>query len=374
MTPSLRIPAIRFRQGLNRELFSFVVDGKEIPRFANIVRLGRNRQNENELFGYQRPEVFSHIKEIRRYLESENPLMPNALVVAFQTPLYFREFEQEQLGDCHSVAGILEIPCPVSISEKIGWIVDGQQRTAAIRDSRINSFPVSVVAFIANEKEQREQFILVNSTKPLSKDLIYELLPSTDTRLTHNLEKRKIPSELVTRLNFPGNLIDHAPFSGRIKTPTNFNPQANISYNAVLKMLENSISNGILLEYSKKENHSSDLDEMLAVVNNYWQAVSEIFPIAWKLPPSKSRLTHGAGVVAMGFLMDAICERMQFKDRIRKEAIYTELKKIEPICSWTHGTWSFPKGDLQWQALQNTPRDIEILASFLLSSYLSAST
>ena len=36
----------------------------------------------------QRPEVLSHIASIRRYLESEAPMIPNALVVAFDKRLH----------------------------------------------------------------------------------------------------------------------------------------------------------------------------------------------------------------------------------------------------------------------------------------------
>ena len=55
------------------------------------------------------------------------------------------------------------------------WIVNGQQRMAAICSAKIKSFPICVVGFIASDDgEQREQFILVNSTKPLPKGLIYE--------------------------------------------------------------------------------------------------------------------------------------------------------------------------------------------------------
>jgi DGQHR domain-containing protein len=64
-----------------------------------------------------------------------------------------------------------------------GLIVDGQQRAAAIREARVDSFPICVTAFIADDdREQREQFILVNSTKPLPKGLIYELLPTTEMK------------------------------------------------------------------------------------------------------------------------------------------------------------------------------------------------
>jgi DGQHR domain-containing protein len=84
--------------------------------------------------------------------------------------------------------------------EKPGWIVDGQQRMAAIRDAAISSFPICVTAFVAEgEQEQKEQFILVNSTKPLPKGLIYELLPTTQMTLP-SLLQRRFPAYLTTSL------------------------------------------------------------------------------------------------------------------------------------------------------------------------------
>jgi Winged helix-turn helix len=78
--------------------------------------------------------------------------------------------------------GVLVIP--LDEEERPGWIVDSQQRAAAIRDARVERFPIFLYAFITEEiAEQRAQFILVNSTKPLPKGLIHELLPATDAPL-----------------------------------------------------------------------------------------------------------------------------------------------------------------------------------------------
>lgn len=374
MSETIQIPAIKFNQGSNRELYTFVVDGKSIPQFANIVRIGRDQEKQNELFGYQRPEVFAHIKEIRRYLESENPLMPNALVIAFDRSVDFTEFKTKSARNCASSAGVIELPCSDNASLKIGWIVDGQQRTAAIRDSEVDSFPVSVVAFVANQEEQREQFILVNSTKPLPKDLIYELLPSTNTRLALPLEKRKLPAQIVTRLNYPVDGDEHTPFAGRIKTPTNRNTDgnANISYNSVLKLLEHSLSDGTLMHYTYTESGEPDIDGIVAILNKYWGAVADTFPTAWKLPPAKSRLTHGAGMVSMGFLMDAITERADDHADLSKAAFRDELERISDMCKWTEGAWGFSDGPRAWNDIQNLPKDIEALANHLLKAYLKS--
>src|SRR6266511_1354767 len=83
----LRVPALEIRQGPNRTLYSFAIDGKQLPRFAAISRI--HRDDTAQIHGYQRPEVLSHIAAIRRYLESEDPMIPNALVVAFDSRVRF---------------------------------------------------------------------------------------------------------------------------------------------------------------------------------------------------------------------------------------------------------------------------------------------
>src|SRR5256885_7526211 len=106
---------------------------------------------------------------------------------------------------------------PLDEEERPGWIVDGQQRAAAIRDARVTRFPIFVNAFITEEvAEQRAQFILVNSTKPLPKGLIHELLPATDAPLPLALHKKRLPALLLERLNYD----QQYPLRGRIRTPT----------------------------------------------------------------------------------------------------------------------------------------------------------
>jgi DGQHR domain-containing protein len=371
MSYILEIPAIRYRQGKGQYLYSFVIDGKAIPQFANIVRIGRDSEETNELFGYQRPEVYSHIKEIRKYLESDNPLMPNALVIAFDKKVKFRAFKNDVSTNTNCQVGEIQLPCTSDEKKKIGWIVDGQQRTAAIREAALKSFPIAVVGFQADEQKQREQFILVNSTKPLPKDLIYELLPSTETQLAQVLEKRKLPALLSNELNFPADFdIEHCPFAARIKTPTN--PSGTISYNSVLKVLEHSLSDGILMRYVATNDGHPDIPGMVQILNNYWGAVSSIFAHAWSLPPSKSRLTHGAGMVAMGFLMDTIYERHDGDIHLKRETIQNELSRLANKCAWTEGSWSFGDQPRAWNDIQNLPKDIELLTNHIVSMYLKS--
>lgn len=364
ITGNLELPAIEVQQGRGRMLYLFAVDGKQLPSFTTVSRI--RRSDEDGIEGYQRPEVLSHVRAIRRYIESENPLVPNALVIAFDGRVTF----DPDSGGCSSDfsrTGRLVIPVDDALDdhEKPGWIVDGQQRTAAIREARIDSFPVSVVGFITDsDAEQRAQFILVNATKPLPKSLIYELLPATDGELPEQLQRRQLPARLLERLNFDEN----SELRGVIQTATT--PTGIIKDNSILKSLESSITDGCLYRFRDPMTGDGDVELMLAVLKPFWQAVSLVFVEDWKKPTRKSRLMHGAGVVALSFLMDAIAERFLDTRLPSLEDFIRHLRLVKPICHWSSGAWEFgPENLRRWNDIQNTPRDTQLLTSHLLFEY-----
>jgi len=371
----LRVPALEVRQSPGKTLYSFAVDGKLIHDFAAVSRI--RREDDNHIVGYQRPEVLLHIAEIRNYIESESPMIPNAVVVAFDPRVRFEPLESNDDTSpvSYSNPGTLVIPVDETWGpdEKPGFIVDGQQRIAAIRDSNLAAFPVCVTAFItSNLKEQTEQFILVNSTKPLPKGLIYELLPNTEAALSTQLQRRRFPAMLLNLLN----TRRESPFFGLIQTPTNPRDMTDrnhakgvIKDNSILKMLENSLSDGVLHDL-RYLGDGPDIEGMISVVSNFWGAVREVFPEAWAKDPGKSRLMHGAGMVSMGFVMDAICARYRKLRAPDKQQFIDDLLPLQSICFWTGGKWVFGSGkEFEWNEIQNVPRHIEILTNHLLYQY-----
>jgi DGQHR domain-containing protein len=395
---TIEVPAIAIRQSEKRELYAFAVDGKRLHDFAQVSRLGRDESEK--IAGYQRPEVVAHIAEIRNYLESEEPMLPNAIVVAFNSRVQFKPLDgtRSDKGPAH---GHLVIPTDSDTDgAKAGWIVDGQQRAAAIRDARLDAFPVFVTGFITDSvAEQREQFILVNSTKPLPKGLIYELLPATDVQLASHLQRRRFPAYLLDRLNYDS----RSPLHLAIQTPTNpfldlkvrsrrgfqtmpqpkpdkgtpTDPKAGeaklqgfIKDNSILRMIENSLRDGALYRCRLQADGEADTERMLELLFNFWETVALVFKDAWGQPPTRSRLTHGVGIVSMGYLMDAIA------DRYRAEGIPTvvqfeaDLEPLKPLCSWTDGYWDFGSGtQRKWNEVQNTTKDIQLVANYLLVQY-----
>lgn len=362
MSTVLRIPAIEVRQSSTRTLYTFAVDGKLVHRFASVSRI---RRTDESLLGYQRPEVIAHIAEIRNYLESEAPMVPNAVVIAFDGRVSFEPADGPS-GE-YSRAGELIIPMVDEDNEeedRAGFIVDGQQRLAAVREAEIEAFPLCVSAFITNDvREQTEQFILVNSTKPLPKGLIYELLPGTDALLPTTLHRRRLPAHLLTQLNRETG----SPLYKLVSTVTN--PEGKIKDNSILKMLENSLSDGVLYRL-RDESNNADVETMLTVLYSFWRAVARTFPNAWSLPPKKSRLMHGAGIVSMGFIMDAISERYRPKGLPTEKQFAKDLSALVDVCRWTDGMWDFGPGQQRkWNEIQNTTKDIQLLTNYLLAHY-----
>lgn len=362
MGRQLRIPAIEVQQSPGRVLYTFAVDGKLVPTFATVSRI--KRDEGASLSGYQRPEVLSHIGEIRTYLESESPLVPNAVVIAFDSRATF-----VPLGAVGEFSRAGEFIIPLEENEDDahlpGFIVDGQQRLAAIRDAALERFPICVTAFITDDvREQTEQFILVNSTKPLPKGLIYELLPSTEAQLPSLLVRRRLPAYLAARLNFD----DSSPLRGLIQTPTN--PNGIMKDNSILRAIENSLSDGILYRLRNSSGDEPDPEPLLGALNNFWTAVREVFRDAWGLPAKRSRLMHGAGVASLGFLMDAISEHYRSTAIPTESQFRKDLKPLKEVCRWTDGYWNFGPGlERKWCDVQNTTKDIKLLSNYLFVQY-----
>lgn len=359
---TLRLPALEVRQG-GRRIYCFAVDGKKLHDFTAVSRV---RRGEDDLLqGYQRPEVLSHIRAIKRYLESDGAMLPNALVLAFDTSVRFIPSQRATPSDpsVPSIPGELEIRYAESMddAEKPAWVVDGQQRSAAIRDADIAEFPVAAVGFIADgEEDQRSQFILVNSTKPLPKGLIHELLPETTGQLPPAYAKRRLPALLMSRLNVDGK----GAFYGRIASPTS--PDGNIKDNSVLRMLEHSLFEGALYQYRDPRDGGGDVDRMLLHLRSFWNIVRQSFHDAWKLPPRQSRLTHGVGIQAMGFVMDALTEDMP-AEKVDSDEVRAAVLGLLPVAAWTSGTWRFSDGEeRRWNGLQNTPNDVRLLTNLLV--------
>src|ERR1700756_4925695 len=88
--------ALRIEQNEKHPLYVFCLTGQEILSVADISRLSRD--DAGKLIGYQRPHVKRHIQDIVEYLNSEDILFPNSLILALSSKVRFRA-SRGRVGD-----------------------------------------------------------------------------------------------------------------------------------------------------------------------------------------------------------------------------------------------------------------------------------
>ena len=354
----MRFDALQITQPSGRNVYAFATTADALLGIVDISRICRNDQGD--LIGYQRPEVVGHISEIRNYLDGDDAILPNTLVVAFDNSVSFTECESNANGSL-SHYGSLHVPDVFGGQRKPGFVVDGQQRLAAIASCRHEAFPVFVTALVVTDvEEQRKQFILVNRTKPLPQGLIFELLPEIEGVLPEVLSRQRLAAAITTRLNLDKDSVLYQS----IKSPTC--PGGSIKDNSVRRMVRNSLSDGVLFDLMLDE---PDEDRFIAsaipAISTFWSAVAETFPEAWDLPPERSRLTHGVGVAAMGYVMDHIYLRLPSRDDWNSTAVARSVNALRQYCAWTEGNWDFGRNGIRrWNELQNIDRDIRMLTNY----------
>ncbi len=334
---------------------------QDIERVCMISRVHRN--DTQQLIGYQRAEVSSHIDNIARYLSDEKAVIPNSIIICFNS--------STSISINENGIGTLKIPTNI----RTGLIIDGQQRVAALRKSGRNDFYFPVTIFITDDEEfERTQFLLINSAKPLSKSLVYELIPYVKSGLTSPLMRKKMPSKIIQYLNYD----KLSPLYGYIKLNTN--PSGIIADNSIMKFIDNSLREGALydfLSFSNGEFEEDNFKKAIEYINGFFSSVHEVFPQDWGRKPRESRLFHGAGIICLGQIFDEIYYEYKHKmvNVSFKEFAVEMLSKLKPICHWSSGVWDFGV-DLEgvpikrkWNQIQNIPTDISMLSRYLLIKY-----
>ena len=345
-----RFNAVRARQAAGYDVFVFAAHPSEVLSFAAIERVAR--ADDGQLKGFQRHQVASHIRDIRDYLSREDALLPNAVIVAFIDGVKIKDL----------AGGMVEVEISLQADEKPGFVVDGQQRLTALSGIEKPNFQVFVSALICKDyNELRQQFVLINNTRPLPKTLIYELLPNVEG-LPERFTQRKFSARIVDLLNFTRG----SSLYGEVRQHTN--PTGVISDTAMQRLIMNSSSDGsirTLMQYEDRDERAFHL------VSEFFHAVASVYGPAWAgMTPRFSRLRHGAGIVAMGFVMDHLYSVEGATERHHFEP---GLRLLAPYTAWTCGQWQLETWDTRpWNGIQNTPNDIDLLTRYLISSLKKA--
>jgi DGQHR domain-containing protein len=317
---------------------------REVLAWARIERVGRT--GDGSLRGFQRPQIATHIKEIRDYLAHQDAVLPNPIVVAFVGGVRVVDS-----GD--GTASVTLSPG----STGLGFVVDGQQRLTALAGLPQKDFQIFVSLLVCSDYEElRRQFVLINNTRPLPKALIYELLPRVEG-LPLRLSSRSSAAYLTERLNYD----ERSSLRGQIYQHTN--PTGVVRDTAIQKVIMSSTSDGALRDFRGQQDEA---ECSFLLISEFYAAVQEVFAEDWKgHGPKTSRLVHGAGVIAMGYVLELLYARDGARDR---HAFAKGLAVLRGRTAWTHGSWRFGESEVvPWNAVQNVQRQIMALAHYLVT-------
>lgn len=331
-------PTVSPMQGTGPRVLCFVASPAQVAGIARIERIGRDAKGK--LSGFQRPQIAAHIREIRDYLTADDAMLPNAIVLAFD-----KSASVDDDGALH-----------VDVSDgPPGWVVDGQQRLCAALGLEGKAFEFVVTAFLCEDpRELNRQFILINNTRPLAKPLIYELLPGV-SGLPHRLSDRSGAALLVEALNYR----EESSLAGMIHQQTN--PDGIIKDTLMQKVLMNSLQQGALRAF---EGDHDLMNEGYELVSAFFTAVKSVFEKDWSgRTPKTSRLLHGVGLIAMGYVMDELAIRTQARTSAEFEA---GLIHLRGKTHWSAGEWDFGTERRPWNGLQNTQADYRLLSHHLV--------
>src|SRR5688572_15537993 len=116
----LRRRALLLEQNPEHPLYLFSLTGEELLQIADISRVSRD--DAGKLIGYQRPEVRHHVEEIAEYLNGEDVIFPNSIILALSSRIKFTRSRGPQVDDGLVGAGTLEIPLPKEGEPRPAWI------------------------------------------------------------------------------------------------------------------------------------------------------------------------------------------------------------------------------------------------------------
>ena len=357
---SIVTKALKTQQGNGVDVFAFFLYGSDITRVADISRI--NRIDGETLRGFQRKEIRNHVNAIIDFLDSGSVLFPNAIILAISPEVEFKQSRGPSPSGMLNIAqsGTLTIPIHPE-GNRIAWIVDGQQRSLALAKAKNSQIPIPVIAFISSDLDiQREQFILINKSKPLPTRLINELLPEISAKLPRDLAMKQLPSSLC-------NLLNHdpkSPFYQLIRRESEADlTRAVIIDTAIIEAIKENLKSPMGALNQFKGTNTSDTDAMYRTLVLYWSTIRRAFPDAWGKSPNESRLMHSAGIRAMGALMDQIMMRADSSTSPDAE-IEESISRLVPHCCWIDGTWE--NLGWRWNEIQSTKSHISKLTEYLI--------
>jgi len=293
-TRKLNFKCLTFKQD-GSTLVIFVASAKKLWQIVDI-----NRKAEDKDEGYQRVLSVARAKKIADFIEKGN-ILPTSVLISFDKATLTQKGTK------------LTVPN----KSNAGWVIDGQHRLAGAHQSK-KDILLPVVAFINLEiQDQINCFVTINREQkgvPTSLYLdLLKLLPGKRTEAEVTRERAAgIGTELKhdeSSLFFDRIVITVSPKKGELSL-TNF----------VRKVVPLIKRDGRLATFT--------MEECKGIINNYFTAISHVFPKEFKKPDSVFFRTVGFGAL-MNVLPTFLDLTIKYHKAFRVADAVKVLKQIE---------------------------------------------
>lgn len=240
----IRVNAVKIEQN-EREFYLFKIKAGDLLNIAYF-----NPREIDRETGIQRPFKEERSKEIAEYIDEEDSVLPNNIIISLKKE--FVSFD----------AGTLEI----QPEKNVAFVIDGQHRLRAFNHTQKKDFELPVSSFIdLSLAEIAEIFVKINYyQKPVSKSLVYDLLGISPEIFPEYFEAHEITKVLNETVSSPWfGLIKMLGVGKGIITQATF----------ITALESNKILDQVLKEFSK--------ESKITILANYFQAIKELFPDQW---------------------------------------------------------------------------------------------
>jgi DGQHR domain-containing protein len=243
---TITAPCIWAKQGAMR-LACFSMKAKTLWKIVSI-----NKRDADRDEGYQRVLSLSRVSAISRYINKSHAI-PNSILVALENTTKISADNKRLI---------------IPLTKKSGWVIDGQHRLAGAHEADID-IDLIVVAFLDLPiLKQIEQFVTINKeAKGVPTSLYYDLLSKLPKSKTDAEAAKEKAVDIATFLR----KSEDSAFYGKITVVTSPKRGELSLTNFVRKI------SPLLLKKSGKFS-IYNTTEQIGIVDNYFKAVTNIFP------------------------------------------------------------------------------------------------
>ena len=300
----IRIPATILKQK-DKNLYLFKLNSALLNKIAYVTP--RSEENPDEL---QRVVNPTRAKEIGKWLQDENSLLPNAIVVDLK-----QDVEIELTGIQDQVT--ISIPNPDETEDcKIAYFLDGQHRVKGFDYSDGIEFDLAVVAVHnVTESVRAKLFIDINSKQvKVDERLLLDLMAGA--RILASDDERVY--EVIRGL-------DEEP-SSALHHKIQFLPEQKdkwIKNTNILAHLKPHIGNGGVI-------YNKTTAQQIEIFNSYFNAFSEVFDEAWN-DQKNSVLTKSMGFEIMSGIFREIKTRCDLYEgkQLNKDSFTNQISILK---------------------------------------------